>query len=152
MHKTWEGKPSQVPYLLFKADFLSYMVLAIIAMYLFDEEVYKYAIYAALLVCTIYSILKTNAITYYTMREGIVFKTLFRLYFIPWYDVDWNITKRVIEQFKCRTYTFAGEYQVARSKNAYRNYATMWYLKDYEGMTSAVLSSRHEREFDYEQK
>lgn len=152
MSVIWEGRPSQIPYLLFKANLIIYIVLAVLAMCLIEDQLLRCACYVGLCVCIIYAFVKTNAIRYYAMKEGLVFKSLFMRYYIPWHEIDWNKSVKAVWQFGRRSYVFAGEYQVQHSKTGYLEYATMWYLKNYEDMTSAVLSYKHGREFDYEQK
>lgn len=145
----WEGKPSIIPYLLFRADLLNYILLAVVCMFIVKKMEWRVAVYAGLIICVMYAILKAKSVRYFITDEGIVFKSLFRTFLMDWSNVPWDRKNKIIDQFKCRTYMFAKEYEISYSKNAYRTYATMWYIKDYDKMLSALMSRRHKIEYGY---
>ena len=134
----WEGRPSKVPFMVFRSDLLQYILLSVLVYFLVTDTTSRYAIIIGCAICCIYSIIKSSRVRYMITDGGLIFRTLFRTYCVPWNNISKVGKTRIIDQFRKRSYIFAGEYQVAHSKNAYLTYATMWYIKDYEHMVSIL--------------
>lgn len=145
MHVVWEGTPSRLPYLLFKSDFILYCVLAGISMILVNDSTLRISIYVGLLVCAAFAVAKVVFTNYFVMKEGLIIQVCNRYYYISWHEIDWSKSVKATDQFKTRSYSFAGPWQIAHSKFGYLQYATMWYLKNPEEMVSKIQETRFDQ-------
>lgn len=124
-------KPATVPYLLFKANLLNYVLLLCVMMFIIQDSFVRNMVLAGMAICVVFATIKALSVEYLITKEGLVIKTLFKAYCIPWNKMPVDKEIKIIDQFNTRSYILAREYQVAHDKHAYLTYASLWYIKDY---------------------